>query len=80
MPMSHIVEIGGEVEIGGLKIQPGDLLHGDRHGVLTVPKRLAAKIPAVAARIAEQERKLIALCRSGNFSLEKLSAAVKEKP
>lgn len=77
---SHIVEIGGEVEIGGLKIKPGDLLHGDRHGVLSVPKRLAAKIPAVAAKIAEQERKLIAFCRSGNFTLEQLSAAVKEKP
>jgi regulator of RNase E activity RraA len=77
---AHIVEIGGEVELGGLKIKPGDLLHGDRHGILSVPKRLVAKIPSVAARLAEQERTLIALCNSRDFTLEKLRAAVKEKP
>jgi 4-hydroxy-4-methyl-2-oxoglutarate aldolase len=74
----HMVEIGGSVEIGGLKILPGDLLHGDCHGVLSIPKEIAAKIPGVAARIIERERKLIALCRSSDFSLQKLRQAVKE--
>jgi regulator of RNase E activity RraA len=77
---SHIVEIGSEVQIGGLKIKPGELLHGDRHGILSIPIGLAAEIPAVANNILEQERKLIALCRSRDFTLEQLSAAVKGKP
>lgn len=75
---THIVEIGGEVEVGGLAVRPGDLLHGDRHGVLSVPKAIAAQIPAAAERIAARERKLIALCRGGEFSLEKLRAALAE--
>src|SRR5262249_5715538 len=29
----HIVEVGKPVELGGLKIGSGDLLHGDLHGV-----------------------------------------------
>ncbi len=33
----HIVEFGTPVEIGGLKIQSGDLLHGDLHGVQSIP-------------------------------------------
>ena len=74
----HIVEIGAPVEVGGLKIQPGDLLHGDRHGVLSVPKEIAANIPAAAAKLFEKERRLIALCRSSGFSLDKLRAAVKQ--
>jgi len=74
---AHIVEIGGEAEIGGLKINAGDLLHGDQHGLLVVPKKIATRIPAVAAKIAEEERRLIALCRSGDFTLEQLKAAVK---
>jgi 4-hydroxy-4-methyl-2-oxoglutarate aldolase len=77
---SHIVEIGGEVEIGGLKVNPGDLIHADRHGVLSVPAGIAVEIPQVAARILEQERRLIAFCRSQDFTLEKLRAAVNEKP
>ena len=72
----HIVEIGGPVEIGGLKIQSGDLLHGDIHGVQSIPLDIAAQVPAVAAKIEAVEETLISLCRSSGFSLEKLKAAV----
>jgi 4-hydroxy-4-methyl-2-oxoglutarate aldolase len=74
----HIVEFGGPVEIAGLKIKSGDLLHGDQHGFQNVPLDIAAKIPPVAARILEKEKALIALCRSRDFSLEKLRAFVAE--
>jgi 4-hydroxy-4-methyl-2-oxoglutarate aldolase len=72
----HIVEIGKPVQIGGLKVQSGDLLHGDLHGVQSIPLGIAARIPAVAAQIAAREQALIALCRSPEFSLDKLRAAV----
>jgi len=72
----HIVEVGGEVEIAGLKIRSGDLLHGDLHGVQSVPLDIAGRIPAVAARIQAQEQALIALCQSRDFSVEALRAAV----
>jgi 4-hydroxy-4-methyl-2-oxoglutarate aldolase len=75
---SHLVAIGGEVEIGGLKIKPGDLLHGDRHGVLSIPLEIAAGLPAVAGKILDRERGLIALCRSPEFSIEKLREAVRQ--
>ncbi len=75
----HILEIGKPVEIGGLKIQSGDLLHGDLHGVQSIPLNLAASIPAVAARISARKRALIALCRAPDFSLEKLRAAVADE-
>jgi regulator of RNase E activity RraA len=72
----HIIEFGKPVEIGGLKIQSGDLLHGDLHGVQSVPLDIAARIPPVAAQIIAKEQELIALCRSPEFSLERLRAAV----
>jgi regulator of RNase E activity RraA len=70
---AHIIEFGESVEIGGLKIHSGDLIHGDRHGVLTIPIEIAAKIPKEAARIREDERELIQFCASPEFSLEELS-------
>jgi 4-hydroxy-4-methyl-2-oxoglutarate aldolase len=77
----HIVEIGQPVEIGGLRIQSGDLLHGDLHGVQSVPLDIAARIPSVAAQITVREQALIELCRSPEFSLDKLRAAVaKDRP
>jgi 4-hydroxy-4-methyl-2-oxoglutarate aldolase len=75
----HIVEIGTPVEIGGLKIQSGDLLHGDRHGVQSIPDEIAVRIPAVAVEIAAEEQSLIKLCQSPEFSIEKLRAAVKKE-
>ncbi len=72
----HIVEVGGAVEIAGLKIQSGDLLHGDLHGVQSIPLDIAGQISPVAERIKAKEQELIALCQSKNFSLEKLRVAV----
>ena len=76
----HIVEMGGEVEIGGLRIKQGDLLHGDAHGVQCVPHDIAASVPLVAAVITRQEREIIALCRSSEFSLEKLRTLLSKSP
>jgi regulator of RNase E activity RraA len=76
----HVVEMGGEVEIGGLKIKSGDLLHGDIHGVQSIPIDLAAKVPAVASEISQREEQIVALCRSSEFSLEKLRTLVSMNP
>ncbi len=73
---AHVVEFGEPVEIGGLKIASGDLLHGDRHGVLAIPASIAATIPAEAAKLLEGERELIAFCRSPEFSLQELAERI----
>ena len=72
----HIVEFGAPVEIGGLTIQSGDLLHGDLHGVQSIPLALADKVPLAAAEIVAREQELITLCQSKEFSIEKLREAV----
>lgn len=69
---AHIFQFGTPVEIGGLNIEPGDLLHGDRHGILKVPFEIASNIPAMAREIQEKEERVIAMCRSADFSLDKL--------
>lgn len=70
----HIVEFGNPVEVGGLRIASGDLLHGDLHGVQSVPRAIASSIPEVAARITGREQALISLCRSPDFTLDALRA------
>jgi 4-hydroxy-4-methyl-2-oxoglutarate aldolase len=71
---AHLIEFGEPVEIGGMKIAPGDLVHGDRHGVQTIPPELVSKIPEEAAKIQAEERELIQFSRSREFSLEGLAA------
>lgn len=73
---AHVFDFGGTVHVGGLQVRPGDLLHGDRHGVQSVPHEIAAKIPAVAQRMKAEEKALIDFCQSSAFSLEKLRSEV----
>jgi regulator of RNase E activity RraA len=75
----HIVSIGEPVKIGGLKVRTGDLIQGDCHGVLSIPRELAGKIPAAVERIRDRERKIIGLCRAPDFSLERLRKLVREQ-
>ena len=74
---AHIFDFGSPVNVGGLEVHPGDLLHGDRHGLLTVPKEIAAEIPPVAARLRQGEQRVIDSCRSQEFSVEKLRQVLK---
>lgn len=76
----HIVDFGEPVEIGGMRVRPGSLVHGDRHGVQVVPKNIAGQIPAVAGRHKQEERRILEICRSPDFSLEKLREIVKQMP
>jgi 4-hydroxy-4-methyl-2-oxoglutarate aldolase len=77
---AHIIDFGEPVEIGGLKIRSGDLLHGDRHGVLNVPVELVADIPAEASKILAEERELTDFCRSPGFSFEELAKRLRQWP
>jgi regulator of RNase E activity RraA len=73
----HVVEYGGPVEVGGLRIQPGDLIHGDRHGVITVPPELVPQLPAVASKLAEQKQRVIDLAGKPGTTQQELIRALK---
>lgn len=76
---SHLFDFGSAVHVGGLKISPGDLAQGDLHGVQTIPLEIAHKIPAKARDILQRRKRLVDLCRSEDFSLEKLRELIKQE-
>jgi 4-hydroxy-4-methyl-2-oxoglutarate aldolase len=75
---AHIAEFGEPVEIDGVKIASGDLLHGDRHGVVNIPLSIAAELPAEASRVVAEEQELVEFCRSSRFSLHELAERVRK--
>jgi 4-hydroxy-4-methyl-2-oxoglutarate aldolase len=75
---AHVYDFGSEVTVGGLTVQPGDLIHADRHGVQTVPLDIAEKVPAAAREILEKRKDIIGLCQSADFTVEKLRKAVRD--
>jgi len=75
---AHVFDFGGNVEVGHLKVSRGDLLHGDLHGVQTVPREIAERIPAKARAILECRKRIVGRCDSRDISLEKIRAAIQE--
>lgn len=70
----HVEEVGIPVKVGGMIIKPGDLLHADKHGITTIPIEIARDIPKAAKAVEERESKIIALCQSKDFTVDKLWA------
>ena len=70
----RVIDTGGEVTVGGLRVKPGDLIHADQHGVLQIPIEIAGELPAAADRIIEREQSLISWVRSAEFDPRELAA------
>ena len=66
------MEFGEPVEIGKLNICPGDVLHGDRHGLLKVPTAVAPRLAKAATNIMDREKELIQFLQSADFSVKAL--------
>jgi 4-hydroxy-4-methyl-2-oxoglutarate aldolase len=74
----HMVDFGLPVKLGGLWVKPGDLIHADQHGVVTIPTDIADRIPDAVARVEADERKIIDVCKSKNFSAQQLKDLYKQ--
>ena len=70
----HMVDFGIPVKVGGVWIKPGDLVHADQHGVVTIPHEIAPQIPEAIAKVEADEKKIITVCQSKDFTPDKLKA------
>jgi len=70
----NIIDVGIPVEVSGLRIQPGDLLHGDSSGVTTIPLEIADKLYGECLKVRDREAALPDYAHSRDFSFEGLKA------
>lgn len=71
----HVVAFGAEVNVAGMSVRDGDLVHADQHGAVVIPIEVAAEVKAAAALIARREAVLIEAARQPGFDFEKLQRA-----
>jgi 4-hydroxy-4-methyl-2-oxoglutarate aldolase len=75
---SRIAYVGKTVQVEGLVIHPGSLLHGDENGLALVPEELREKIPEMVDRIRKRESELLGFVRSPEFTLDGLRNRIVE--
>jgi regulator of RNase E activity RraA len=62
---SHIVDLHRPVTVGGITVQPGDLLHADANGVTTIPLEIAPEIADAAAEFVAAEAIVLDYLKAG---------------
>jgi len=71
----HVEEAGGPVTVGGLRIEHGDLLHADKHGVVAIPAIIAHELANACRLMQRAEKPLLEGCRNqaeGTVNVEDL--------
>jgi regulator of RNase E activity RraA len=72
----HPVAFGTAVDICGMQVHSGDLIHADRHGAVVIPASVARKVAAAASLCGRREQPILNAARSLGFSIEVLEAAL----
>jgi regulator of RNase E activity RraA len=75
---SQIAELDVPVRVGGATINPGDLLHGDRNGVTTIPTELAAAVADGCPELMEAEAVVLDYLKAGKPDPKGYAAARSE--
>jgi 4-hydroxy-4-methyl-2-oxoglutarate aldolase len=68
----HIVRVGVPVHVNGLPVLPGDLLHGDENGLISVPPCELGTLRAAVDAVRAREKKLMDWVRGTEFRIEDL--------
>jgi regulator of RNase E activity RraA len=61
---------GIEVELGGVKVRPGDLIMADDNGVLVIPQARIAEVLEIAREYKTMEERIVEAIRNGDDPVE----------
>jgi 4-hydroxy-4-methyl-2-oxoglutarate aldolase len=71
----HLPSINVPVHVGGVTVYPGDLLHGDRNGVTTIPHEIASAVAHACADYMAAEAVVMDYLRAGKVDPKGFGAA-----
>ena len=65
-----VIDVDIPVMVGGLRVRPGDLLHGDVNGIVTVPLAIAGEVAEAAAQVWAAEQELVEMIGDPSVPLD----------
>ena len=71
----HVKEIGTEVEIFGMTVRDGDLVHADRHGALVIPSEVVPLLEDAIHKLLDTEKLVLDPARADGFDFDAFEKA-----
>lgn len=71
----HVKEIGTEVEIFGMTVRDGDLVHADRHGALVIPSEVVPMLEDAIHKLLDTEKLVLDPAREDGFDFDAFEKA-----
>lgn len=71
----HVKEIGTEVEIFGMTVRDGDLVHSDRHGALVIPPEVVPLLEDAIHKLLDTEKLVLDPARADGFDFDAFEEA-----
>ena len=72
----HLVGHGQTVNVAGMVVASGDLVHADSHGAVVIPLKLAAEVPPACELLGRKEAVILDAAQRPDFSFEVLRQAM----
>ncbi|MGH8678902.1 MAG: RraA family protein [Burkholderiales bacterium] len=72
----QVVSIGEPVEVLGLAVSDGDIVHADQHGAVVIPLEMLDKIPGAIDLMARREKVILDAAKKDGFDLARLREAL----
>jgi regulator of RNase E activity RraA len=72
----HVTGFGEQVQVHGMSVRDGDIVHADRHGAVVIPADAVLRLPDAVALIARREAVILEAARAPGFDAAKLRAAM----
>lgn len=72
----HVEAFGIAVDVHGMLVHHGDIVHADRHGAVVIPEAALPRLPEAIELCIRREAPILAAARSPDFSIAKLREAM----
>ena len=69
-PRGKVIDYRISIEWAGIRINPGDLIYGDRDGVITIPKALEKEVFTKALEKAREEKLVLKALKEGMSTVD----------
>lgn len=68
----HVVEYAVLIEVHGMVVRPGDIIHADCHGAVVIPQAAVSVIKDTVERLEKAESRLIGPAQRPGFDIDEL--------